>query len=181
MKKTKEGTNVQINRTQGRLNHSSICSGTGLLRGEQDGSWCQHEFASLVCLRGELEKTAQSHWVGAPRPRPSYERLTSVIRRCGWLTQLSVVSTETLFFPFPCFPTSRLLRVFLNRKWDMSDEKLTKIWPTPMENSGFCDRICRISLLLHRNCICKSRFPVYHFICVLFCLWNLNICLYYFM
>lgn len=77
-------------------------------------------------------------------------RLASVIRRCGRLTRLSVVSNETLFsVPLfsnftsaPCF--------FLNRKWDTSNEKLTKIWPTPMENSGFCDRICRIPRSLNR-------------------------------
>lgn len=64
-----KGRYKRTNKPQGRLNHGSICSGTGLRRDEQDGSWCQHEFASLVCLCGELEKTAQSHWVGAPRPR----------------------------------------------------------------------------------------------------------------
>lgn len=47
------------------------------------------------------------------------------------------------FTSAPCF--------FLNRKWDTSDEKLTKIWPTPMENSGFCDRICRIPRSLYRK------------------------------
>lgn len=72
------------------------------------------------------------------------ERLTSVIRRCGRLTRLSVVRPRLSFFPFPCFPTSCLLRVFLNGKWDMSDEKLTKIWPAPDGNSGFCDYIFRI-------------------------------------
>lgn len=139
------------NNSEGCLNHSSICWGTGLQRGEQDGSWCQHEFASVVCLRGRRKNTA----ISLSR---CTERLPSVIRRCGWLTRLSVVSTETLFFPFPCFPTSRLLHVFLNRKWDMSDEKLTKIWPTPIENSGFCDRICYIPHLFHRKFICKIVF-----------------------
>lgn len=58
------------------------------------------------------------------------------------------------FTSAPCF--------FLNRKWDTSDEKLTKIWPTPMENSGFCDRICRIPRSLYRKFYLQDCFLVCH-------------------
>lgn len=87
-RKTTE-TLLSTNKPLGRLNHDSVCSGTGLRRDEQDGSWSQHEFASLVCLdSGSVEKTPQSHWA------PCTEWFTSVIRQCGrgWLTRLSVAS-----------------------------------------------------------------------------------------
>lgn len=115
---------LRTNKPLGRLNHDAIYSVTGLRRSEQDGSRCQHEFASLVCLSGaSAEKTPQSHCVGCT----GRGRLASVIRRCGRLTRLSVVSNETLFFPVPCFPTSRLLLVFfLNRKWDTSNKNWQK-------------------------------------------------------
>lgn len=112
----------------GRLNHGTIYSGTGLRRGEQDGSRCQHEFASLVCLSGaSAEKTPLSHCVrcSGRGQGAGAARLASVIRRCGRLTRLSVVSNETLFFPFPCFPTLRLLHVFF---WIGNGIRQTKNW-----------------------------------------------------
>lgn len=104
--------------------------GATLLRGEQDGSRCQHEFASLVCLRGVSGK--------------KYRNLIG-FRAPGGLHQLFVRPANTIirrfdrgvFFLFPCFPTSCLLRVFRNGKWDMSDEKLTKIRAIRMEIVGF--------------------------------------------
>lgn len=51
----------------------------------------------------------------------------------------------------------------------MSDEKLTKIWPTPMENSGFCDRIFWIARSLKFHL--QDRFLVCHVALFYFNFW----------
>lgn len=100
-----------------RFNHGAICLRVGLRRGEQDRSRCQHEFASLVCLLGaSAEKTAQSHWAGAPAPISYSPR--------GRLTRLSVVSNETLFFPVPLFSNSPSALFF----WIGNGIRQTKNW-----------------------------------------------------
>lgn len=74
--------------------------------------------------------------------------------------------------------------VFLNRKWDLSDEKFTKIWP--MENSGFCDRICWIPRSVYGKFDLQDVFLVYHillrwllFFTTLSAVRNFGICLFF--
>lgn len=98
-------------------------------------------------------------------------RPASVIRRCGRLTRLSVVWNETLFFPFPCFPTSRLLHVFF---WIGNGIRQTKNWQKygrPRWKIVVCDRIFRIPVSLYRKFYLQDRFLVCHFYdadCIIF-------------
>lgn len=92
----------QVNKPR-RISITVLFVRTGLSRGEQDGSRCQHEFASLVCLRGvSVEKnTAISLGSVHRRPGPGSSAIRisySSARPGAQLTRLSVVSTETLLF-----------------------------------------------------------------------------------
>lgn len=154
---------TRTNKPSGHLNHGTIYSGTGLRRGEQDGSRCQHEFASLVCLSGaSAEKNTAISLC-------SVQRLGAARRGSHQLLAVRPANTiicrfkRDALFSVPLFSNSTSAPCFfLNRKWDTSHEKLTKIWPTPMENSGFCDRICRIPRSLYRKLYLQDCFLVCH-------------------